>query len=188
MIPEREELVRNGVIRRTPFAATQHFDNLRVLQALKLSRNRVKRKPCRAGEVGWLGRATAFHKGVNDFPLLRWQVFHLVLEQRCQFVHQPLQLLNDGRHLLEAKKFIEHEHKARIAAGQMNERPDLGLLLRKLAEEAVVPVELRTLFQQLGNLVCVQAVERHLAEVIEERLVVTLERFEKMNCTADDHH
>ena len=188
LIPNGEELVGHGVIGGAALAAAEQLDDLRVLQALELGGDCIEREAGPFHQVRRLGRASLFHQGMDDLPLLRGKILHLVLEERRQFVHQTPEALGNCGDLALAQQLVEHEDEPGVTASQVNDGTNLRTLLPEITQEAIIAVELRPALKQLEYLFGSEPVQRHRAEVVEERLVVALEGIKHMDRAADEHH
>ncbi len=188
LVPDAEELVRHGVEGRMSLAPAQHHQDLSLLQAAQLFGDGVQLQPGRSDQVRRLRGAAPLHQGVDNLALLGRQAFHLVLQERGQLVHQPTQLLDHAGNLLLAEHFVQHQDEPWIAAREVDDGTDLRLVLAKLAEESFVAVVFRPQGEQFEHLFRAQAVQPHFAEVVEECLVVTPERFKDVDRAANDHH
>src|SRR6266568_7073011 len=118
---------------------------------------------------------------MNDLPLLRRKTLHLVLEQRCQLVHQTPKILHDSCNPPLAQQLVEHQDEPRIAAGKVNDGANLGLLFPEITEELFIPVKLRPPLEQIKYLFLIKPIQRHRAEVIKERLVIPPEGIEYLD-------
>ena len=125
---------------------------------------------------------------MDDLPLLRGEILHLVLEERRQLVHQTPEALDNRGDQALAQQLVEHEDEPGVATSQMNDGANLGTLFPKITEETLITVELRPALKQLENLFGAEPVQWHRAKVVEERLVITLEGIKHMDRAANEHH